>query len=369
MIKVLEIISDMNIGGAGILLLNRLKHSNKKAFDTTVLIPKGSSLEKRLLSMNIKIERMKGCRDRSFDVFAISEIMGIVKRLKPDIVNCHGCLSGRIAASLSGNCVCVYTRHCCYPTSGIYRCGTVRAMSGIAVALLSDRIIAVSHSAKSNLTRMGIPPELISVIINGAEPLERASDECCERLKKSLGIPQNAIVVSIFARLEKCKDHACFLKAAKILCDESDKYRFLIVGKGSLEESLVKESKRLGIDGKVIFTGFVENISPYMSITDINVNCSVGTETSSLALSEGMSLGVPSVASDYGGNPYMVRNGVNGFIYPRGNSLLLAKSIRKLGEEKLYKRISQNARSRFEDELNAETMTRKVEKLYRELLI
>ena len=47
MIKVIEVISDTNIGGAGILLINRLKHTNKELFDTTVILPKGSKLKKK----------------------------------------------------------------------------------------------------------------------------------------------------------------------------------------------------------------------------------------------------------------------------------------------------------------------------------
>ena len=118
----------------------------------------------------------------------------------------------------------------------------------------------------------------------------------------------------------------------------------------------------------MIFTGFCENVSEYMSLFDINVNCSVGTETSSLALSEGMSLGIPAIASDYGGNPYMVRDGVNGFLYPQGNSEELAKKILLLEDDKLYERLSGGARARFDNELNSKRMTRLTEELYVALL-
>jgi glycosyltransferase involved in cell wall biosynthesis len=101
---------------------------------------------------------------------------------------------------------------------------------------------------------------------------------------------------------------------------------------------------------------------------DVNVNCSVGTETSSLALSEGMSLGIPAIVSDYGGNPYMVRHGINGLVCPQGDSLALAEAIERLSREKtLYTRLSRQARLRFAEELNAEAMTKKTEKLYAEL--
>jgi glycosyltransferase involved in cell wall biosynthesis len=186
---------------------------------------------------------------------------------------------------------------------------------GFANRLLSDKIIAVAESAKQNLIDMGILGSQIEVIINGASPLTQLTNDQKQKIKERLGISDAFAVVSICARLEKCKDHVTFLRAAAILSKLDAKYSFLVIGDGSLRPYLKNCAKKLGIEDKVIFTGFVEDTSPYMNVTDINVNCSIGTETSSLAISEGMSLGIPCVASDYGGNPYMVENGVNGYIF------------------------------------------------------
>jgi glycosyltransferase involved in cell wall biosynthesis len=142
----------------------------------------------------------------------------------------------------------------------------------------------------------------------------------------------------------------------------------LIVGEGSQRCALEDLAGRLGIAHRVTFTGFCDNVAEYMNLFYINVNCSVGTETSSLALSEGMSLGIPAIASDYGGNPYMVRDGVNGFLYPRGNHEELATRIFLLEDDALYRRLSVGAYERFRRELNAERMTRATEELYVELL-
>ncbi|MBP3370430.1 MAG: glycosyltransferase, partial [Clostridia bacterium] len=223
-------------------------------------------------------------------------------------------------------------------------------------------------SAKQNLVDMGISKNRISVIINGAQDLTKYDENARALVRKSLGIPQNATVVTICARLEKCKDHLTFLNAAALICKKTDAYRFLIIGGGSLASTLSTLVKHLSIENKVIFTGFVNDVSPYMNITDVNVNCSVGTETSSLALSEGMSLGIPAVASDYCGNPYMVKNGQNGYIYPQRNAYELSKSILALEDKELYKAMSTNAKERFFTELNAKSMTRKTEALYKSLL-
>ena len=142
----------------------------------------------------------------------------------------------------------------------------------------------------------------------------------------------------------------------------------MIVGQGSLERELKSLCKSRGLDKCVIFLGFVDNVERYFNVTDVNVNCSVGTETSSLALSEGMSLGIPCVVSDYGGNPYMVRDGSNGFVYPMGDTQALANFIERLANDrKLYEQMSDEAYKRFECELNVRKMSDEVYRLYMSL--
>ena len=85
-----------------------------------------------------------------------------------------------------------------------------------------------------------------------------------------------------------------------------------------------------------------------------------------MAISEGMSIGIPIVASDFGGNPYMVKNGVNGFLYKKRDASDLAQKIQSIAENKsLYKEMSHNAEKRFFDELNIKNTVCETEKLYR----
>ena len=368
MIKVVEVISDMNIGGAGTLLLNRLSYYDRSVFKEYVIIPKGSKLKKRLLDIGVSVFEIDGCYDRSFDASAILQISAIIKKIKPHILNAHGALSARIAALLSRVPIRIYTRHCAYPPSKIFRFPPVKQANRLFCSILSDKIIAVARIAKENLIDMGASPKRIAVIINGASPLKRSTDSEKIKLKEALGFPRDTTVVTICARLEPCKDHVTFLRAARILSEHYPDYRFLIIGSGSLEKTLKEKAKKLGVDQAVVFTGFLDDTSPYMNITDVNVNCSIGTETSSLAISEGMSLGIPCVASDYGGNPYMVRDGKNGYIFRQRDALDLARKIMLLRDKNIYSSLSLNAILRFKNELNAKTMTKKTEKLYISLI-
>ena len=98
---------------------------------------------------------------------------------------------------------------------------------------------------------------------------------------------------------------------------------------------------------------------------DVNLNCSIGTETSSLALSEGMSLGVPCIATTFGGNPYMVTDGKNGFLVPERDPAAMAEKICALMDDPaLRKKLSAGAREVYETKFTASTMTRQLESMY-----
>lgn len=366
MIKVLEAISDSNIGGAGRLLLGRLSLSDRKIFNTTVIVPKQSKLKAELEKIGISVAEI-GRGDSSFSLLDLPAYYRTVKKLSPHIVNAHADITFRIASAIARIPVRLYTRHCAYKVPKVYELAPVRAMSRAFFDLTAHRAIAVAHAAADNLISMGVRREKIKVIINGVPPLERLSDARRLALMKKLDIPLDAKVVSIFARLEKCKDHETFLRAAKMILKQNRAYRFLIVGDGSLAQYLKRYAASLGISEQVRFTGFVGDVAPYMNITDVNVNCSVGTETSSLALSEGMSIGIPAVASDYGGNPYMIRDRVNGLLYRQGDHRELARKILELEDAALYERLSRGAYERYCEELNAAEMTRQTENLYKSL--
>ena len=366
--EIIEAISDTNIGGAGVLLLTRLAEDKKMREKTLVAIPRNSALLPRLTELSVKYAEIDGCADRSFDVAAIFQFIRLIWRERPHTVNCHGCLSCRIAALLCGVPVRIYTRHCTFSPRPWQKNRILRFVAGRLQLLLSNGIIAVADAARNDLSAMGVPISRIRVIINGVSGLYRFDKNKREEIRKSLSVPSDAVVVGIFARLEEYKGHTDLIDAAGILLGRQQNYRFLIVGSGSYEDELKKRCKEKGVLECFIFTGFVSNVSEYMNITDINVNCSHGTETSSLALSEGMSIGLPAVVSDYGGNPYMVRDGENGFIYPVFNAERLAYYIEKIANDsELRKRLSHNAYARFAEELNAKKMTEETYAYYTSL--
>ena len=80
-----------------------------------------------------------------------------------------------------------------------------------------------------------------------------------------------------------------------------------------------------------------------------------------------MSLGKPAIASIYGGNPYMVQNGYNGFLCEKQNTDALVAEMKKFYlDRELHQKMSQNARAAYEEKFTAAKMTRQLEEIYRQ---
>ena len=218
-----------------------------------------------------------------------------------------------------------------------------------------------------DLTVTGVNPKKITVIINGVEPMRQTTEDEKNALRQSLGLAEEHFVCGISARLEDYKGHTYLLQAAARLRESHPNLRYLVIGGGSMEETLRTEAKTLGIDDIVHFTGFVYDVAPYYNIMDLSINCSIGTETSCLALSEAYSLGVPAVASDFGGNPYMVTDHWNGYLVPQKDPAALADTIARIADDPvLHQKLCDGAKESYTQKFTAAAMTRQMEALYRQ---
>lgn len=360
--KIIEVSSDTNIGGAGKCLLTLLKEIDRSKFEVTVILPRNSLLAPFVKDLKVKLIEVDGIADKSLDWSAVRKLKRIFKEEKPDLVHTHASMSARIAAKAAG-CKIVYTRHSVFPPPERISHGIGKKINGAINNFFSDRIIAVAEAAKDNLTMTGVNSKKIEVILNGVYPLKPAADK--EAIRKRFGVGEGEKVVSIVARLEDIKGHDYFIEAADMLLKKGYKAKFIIAGTGSYEEHLKAKVRKLHREDGIIFTGFITDVDKLMNITDIQANASFGTEATSLALLEGMSLGIPAVVSDFGGNPGVIKSGVNGFIVPKKNAKAMADALeRLLMDGKLYEKMCENSKMIFEKTFTAKAMTKNTEDLY-----
>lgn len=366
--KIIEVSSDTNIGGAGKCLLTLLKNFDYDKFEVKTVLPKNSLLKPHIEELGVQVIEADGIADKSLDKNAIGEFRRIFKAEKPDLVHTHASMSARIAAKAAGAKI-VYTRHSVFPPSKKISKGVGKAINGAVNNCLADGIIAVAEAAKDNLTDTGVSGKKITVILNGVDGLAPVSVLKKEKIKHDFGVKPGERVISIIARLNEVKGHEYFIDAADALLKDGIKAKFFIAGTGEREEILKEKIKKLGRENEIILTGFINNVDELLNITDVQVNASFGTEATSLALLEGMSLGVPAVVSDFGGNPGVIKNGLNGFVVSKQNAVAIAEKIKELlSDKKLYAALSEGAKEIFLSSFTAEAMTRQTENLYIKLI-
>lgn len=365
--RVVNIITDMNIGGAGKVLENFYTHCNFDEFEHFVVVPMGSKLIKLLKDKKVRVIAFEHLSAKSFSLKSIKPLSKLIKKIEPNIVHTHASLSARIAASSKKNVKVIYTRHCVFEPSGFAKSFIGRLAGKTVFSLFADRVIAISPASMKNLTATGIPGNKIDVLMNGVNPLRKMSPERIAEAKSELGIGQSDFVFTMLGRLEDIKGHRYFLNAAAKTSREIKDVKFMIVGEGSMGSELRRLSNN--IEDDVIFTGFMKNVSKVLNVSDVLVNASYGTEASSMAIIEAMSLGKPVIASDYGGNPYQVEDNITGLIVPVKDSEKMAEAMILLSKDTdLYSELSKNASLEFKSKFTAAIMAGNIEEIYRKLV-
>jgi len=213
MIKILHVITDTNIAGAGDLLLHLLDAYDKSTFIMEVVLPQNARLTPLLAKRGVTYYEAPNIADVSFSFAGIRTLRKLIKKIKPDIVHTHASFSGRKAAKQCKVKV-VHTRHCVFPIASWKKRFPVRQILGLINNNLSDLIIAISPPAAQNLVDMGTKASKIRTLFNGTPPARSYSIDEIKSLKQKYEIPPDTFVFSIMARLTEVKGHDDILDAA-----------------------------------------------------------------------------------------------------------------------------------------------------------
>lgn len=369
MIRVMNVISDTNIGGAGRVLLNYLRFADRSRFELFAALPRGSELKVPLEEAGARVCEVDGIADRSWDRADVGVLKELFREVRPDLVHTHGCLSGRVAARSCGIPV-VYSRHSAFPVPAKLRYPPGRWVNKLVNEHFADRIIAVSPAARDNLIQGGVSPKKITVVMNGTAPVPQTSEGERAALREELSIPQEAVVFGILARLEDYKGHLYLVEAVRLLRERGrEDFTVLAAGTGPFQEELARAVEDSGTGDRLKLLGFRSDVAALLNILDVQLNCSYGTEATSMALLEGMSLGLPSIASDYGGNPWVVKDGETGLIFPSRDAAALADAMERLMDRPEERQaMGRKARALYENTFTGEAFAQNTENIYRDIL-
>jgi glycosyltransferase involved in cell wall biosynthesis len=216
-----------------------------------------------------------------------------------------------------------------------------------------------------------VPGKKINVIHNPINQIRIDQGSIKPISRKSLAISNSELTVGIVANIRPIKDFETFFSAMAIVEKEVPNSKFIVVG--SRDEkywnsiSHLLENNRLR--SRVIFTGPLENPIPVMRLFDVGVLTSK-SEGLSNSLIEYGAVGIPSVATDVGGNSEIISEGRTGYLVPPGSSHQLAERIIELLKDDQRRSIfGENASEHVTEKFNPDIILQQYEEFHRTVLI
>ncbi len=230
---------------------------------------------------------------------------------------------------------------------------------------LVDKILASSHSIESRLTRYPwLSPGMVEVVPNGIDLSPFSSFNPSRDLARRLGIPRGRVIVGSVADLVPSKGHELLLNALPNLLLLAPQVHLLFVGDGVMRGRLERMTTQMGFQDRVTFAGFRRDIPEVLRNIDVFVLPS-RSEGASLAVLEAMAAARPVVVSDVGGNSELVIHGVNGFLFPLEDPLMMVQHVALLAANpRLRRKMGMEGRRWAEREFTLEKMVSRVEGIF-----
>ena len=127
--------------------------------------------------------------------------------------------------------------------------------------------------------------------------------------KKYLGDTTNKKIISFICRISEQKRPLLFLEIIKKLKEKRKDFKVLVVGDGNLLGKMKEKAKKMNLLEDIIFFGEIKNTGEIYKISNVTVNCSL-KEGLALTSYESLSMNVPIVSSDVGGQKELISKDV-----------------------------------------------------------
>src|SRR4029079_6531484 len=227
-----------------------------------------------------------------------------------------------------------------------------------------DQLIAVSKSSEAKLIDEGRATVPVRLIYNGVDLERYDNQEACCTLPEEYGMEPGSQIVGVVAGLDPEKGNQTLIEAWPHVLRSVPSAYLLIVGEGSRRDFLEQWAAAHKVAHRVIFTGRRYDIPAVTAALDVAVLPS-WREAQGLSILEAMALSRPVVASDVGGIPEMIEDGVTGLLVEHDNPVALAEAVvRLLTDHAFADTIARAAHELVHERFCVELMVKAIEEIY-----
>lgn len=379
-IRVAQIITRMDWGGSPDLVRLICSHLDKERFEVTLICgatdyPSRKTSE--FLSGFGKVVFMPELRrdvDFVSDLRALIRLYSYFRGKKFDIAHTHTAKAGalgRFAAFLAGVPVIIHTPHGhnLYGYFGRIFTWWITAVERVS-AVWTSKILALTLLEKNDYLKYGIGKENSIEVVNTAVETDNYQRDSAARLqlRDAFHVPIGQSVVGMVGRLEKVKGPDIFVAAAKKVLSVRADVKFILFGDGSMRKELEDDVHSCGLEGRIVFAGWRDDIQQVMSMLDILVLPS-RNEAVGLVLIEAQACGLPVIASNVGGVPEAIKDGQTGILVEPEDPDGLGNAVtRLLDDVRSRVRMGESGRIWAGERFKADIMVNRLTEVYTSLL-
>ena len=315
--------------------------------------------------LNVKLRQVPRFQGKQSLVTVLPRFVWELRQERPAVFHAHlngplACKDGLIAAALARVPAVVATAQL-FVNRRHHR--FIYAQQRFVTALV-DRYIAVSHEVAARLGEtFRIPARKVNVVHNGVTVLstnQPANAALRFALTGSTGRP----MILTAARLAGQKG-LCYLLEAAALVPEA---MFVLAGEGPERANLEAQAAKLGLNQRVLFLGYRQDIADLLACCDLFVLPSL-FEGLPLSILEAMAANKPVVASGVGGNSEAIVHGETGLLVPPADPAALALAIQTvLSNPDLARRLAAAGKARVHEHFSTEAIVKQVVDIYEEIL-
>jgi glycosyltransferase involved in cell wall biosynthesis len=374
-IKLLYVVTKLELGGAQKQLLSLITNLDKERFTPVLFTAKDGLLLPEALSIKWLQTKQSRYLERKInplkDILALFEIYRFIKENQIQFVHTHSSkagILGRWAARLAKARTILHTVHGW--SFNDFQPKLLRIFFiwlERLTAKFTDRLIVVSEWDRD----LGLAhhigfEEQYALIRYGIDYSEFSENN--KGLRGEFGIGDDDLVVGMVSCLKPQKSPQDFIKLASMVGRKLPGIKFILVGDGSLRSKLQELILEYDLQKQVILAGWRRDIPRVFSTIDIFVLTSLW-EGLPISLLEALVSSRPVIVTDTGGVREVITEGKNGFLVPPCDMEKMAQILLELSEnENLRKRMQHDAKTSLGYDFSLENMVRNTENLYIGLL-
>ena len=362
-VRVVEILATGTSGGAQQHVFGLMTRLDTTHYEASVVSLSAGSAVRKLQRHGVDVTVI----DEPDDLAATAALTAHLALVRPDVIHTH-MYRADIVGTRAAMALAESRRRRPYIVSTVH---SSRIRSHEDRELLRrltpemDQLIAVSRSIERKIADEHRTGARVRLIYNGVD-LQVYDHQGPVTLREEYGLEAGSRIVGVVARLEPEKGHQTLIEAwPHVLREVPDAY-LLIVGEGSRRDFLEQWASAHKVGHRIVFTGRRDDIPAVTAGLDVAVLPS-WREAQGLSILEAMALSRPVVASDVGGIPEMIQDGVTGLLVEHDNPVALAEAVVRLLKDRPYaETIARAGHDLVHSRFCIELMVKAIEQIYDE---